>query len=240
MTPAAAEPSADLEYAGYEVWKGWHHPFTYGAEDAQAFAGEMRGLKVADADVLEIGFGEGRFLAWARDQGARVCGIEIIPALIEAARGAGFTLLDPDIRTHAERHARAFDTIVAFDVFEHFTIDVVAERLAACAAMLRPGGHLVLRFPNAQSPFGLTSQNGDPTHRCALSRSGIEQLTQGGDLVVVSYRPSFRITGGGFPKSLVRRLRYIARDVISLTLNAIYATDIPWDPNVVIVLRKQA
>lgn len=36
-----------------------------------------------------------------------------------------------------------------------------------------------------------------------------------------------------------RRLRYAARDLIAGLLNAIYAQDIPWDPVVVLVLRKQ-
>ena len=104
---------------------------------------------------------------------------------------------------------------------------------------LKPGGHLILRFPNAQSPFGLAPQNGDPTHKTGLSRSAFEQLIQGTSFEIVRYAPSFRIGGGGLATRLVRRLRHTARDLIGGLLNAIYAQDIPWDPVVVLVLRKK-
>ena len=174
---AGADPgvSRDL-YGGYEIWKGWSKPFTVTPEDAAYFAGETSGTKIGDGDVLEIGFGSGSFLAWARECKARVVGTEINPALLAAARDLGFDLLPADIEKVADKHASRFDTIIAFDVFEHFTLATIVARLRAAETMLKPGGHLVLRFPNAQSPFGLAPQNGDPTHKTALSRSAFEPL----------------------------------------------------------------
>jgi 2-polyprenyl-3-methyl-5-hydroxy-6-metoxy-1,4-benzoquinol methylase len=234
----ASEPSSKF-YEGYESWKGWTEPFKFTAEEASYFAGETSCAKIADADVLEIGFGSGSFVAWARDQGARIAGTEINPVLLSAARAFGVELLEADLETVADSHADRFDTIVAFDVFEHFTLDAVMSRLAAAETMLKPGGRLIMRFPNGQSPFGLTAQNGDPTHVTPLSRDVVEQLTRATRLEVVRYSPSFRIAGGGIAKSLARRLRYAARDVMSLCLNAIYSQNIPWDAVVVLVLRKR-
>lgn len=225
-------------YAGYVAWKSWDRLFEFEAEQGLYFDGEMRGLAVAGADLLEIGYGSGAFLAWAQGKGARISGVEIIPELLEGARSRGIPLLPPVLEDVAPDYACAFDTIVAFDVFEHLPMDTVAQRLSACAVMLKPGGHLVLRFPNGQSPFGLVPQGGDSTHRSCLSRSAIEQLLQGSCLVVVRYAPSYRIAGGGLLTNLVRRMRYLARDVISASLNAIYAEGIPWDPVVTLVLRK--
>lgn len=239
MSARAGGRAAAAGYEGYVDWKGWRELFAYTPEDAQAFAGETRGLSIAGARVLEIGFGAGGFLAWAKAQGAEVCGIEVIPELVAAAREAGVEILPADIEAISPAEAGRFDTIVAFDVFEHFAIDDVARRLHACATLLKPGGHIVLRFPNAQSPFGLAPQFGDPTHKSALSRSVIEQLTTGGPLEVVRYGRAFRVTGGGIAKALARRLRYLARDAIAATLNATYAQSIPWDPVVVIVLRRR-
>ncbi len=230
-------PTTDL-YQAYETWKGWDKPFTVTPEEALYFAGETCGARIEGGDVLEIGFGSGSFLAWARERGARVAGTEINAVLLAAARHFGVELLAADFETVADRHASRFDTIVAFDVFEHFTLDEIVPRLAATATMLKPGGHLLLRFPNAQSPFGLAPQNGDPTHKTALSRSVFEQLIQGTSFAIVRYTPSYRIGGGGLAKRLVRRLRYGARDLIGGLLNAVYAQDIPWDPVVVLVLRK--
>lgn len=222
-----------------ETWKGWSKPFTYSADEAAYFAGETRGARIEGGDVLEIGFGSGSFLAWARERGARVAGTEINDTLIEAARSFAVELLPADFETVAGQHASRFDSIVAFDVFEHFSLAEIAARLEATETMLKPGGHLILRFPNAQSPFGLAPQNGDPTHKTGLSRSAFEQLIQGTSFEIVRYAPSFRIGGGGLATRLVRRLRYAARDLIGGLLNAIYAQDIPWDPVVVLVLRKR-
>jgi len=226
-------------YHRYEAWKGWDKPFTFSRDEAAYFAGETRGLKIGDADVLEIGFGSGSFLAWARRQGARVAGTEINDVLIDAARAQGVELLPAAIELVAAEHAARFDTIVAFDVFEHFTIEEILARLAAAETMLKPGGHLALRFPNAQSPFGLAPQHGDPTHKTALSRSIFEQLIQGMSFEIVRYQGSFRIGGGGPLKSLARFVRSVLQRLIARSLNFVYAQDIPWDAVVVLVLRKR-
>lgn len=235
MTETEAKP--DL-YAGYETWKQWNRLFEVGSEEAAYFAGETTGTKIADADLLEIGFGSGSFLAWARSKNARIAGTEINETLLNAARSFGVEILPASFDDVAQANAARFDTVVAFDVFEHFSIAEILTRLAALQIMLKPGGALILRFPNAQSPFGLAPQNGDPTHKAALSRSVFEQLIQGTAFTVERYGPSFRIRGGSIPKRLVRGMRSAARNLIAKTLNSVYSQDIPWDPVVVLVLRR--
>jgi 2-polyprenyl-3-methyl-5-hydroxy-6-metoxy-1,4-benzoquinol methylase len=225
-------------YHGYETWKGWDETFVCSVEQARYYVGECRDLKIAGADILEIGFGSGTFLAWASERGAREAGSEINPALLKAAEEFGVDIFPAAFETVAQDHADRFDTIAAFDVFEHFSLDEIIARLQAIETMLRPGGHLLLRFPNGQSPFGLAQQNGDPTHKTALSRSVFEQLIQSSQLEITRYGPAYRITGGGFARGFARRLRYLGRNIIAGLLNFIYAQQIPWDPVVVLVLRK--
>ena len=55
--------------------------------------------------------------------------------------------------------------------------------------MLKPGGLLMLRFPNGQSPFGRYLQHADHTHRSTLSLPIIEQLTVSGPLTIVRHKP---------------------------------------------------
>ncbi len=227
-------------YAGYENWKGWHDLFRYTPDKADYFSGETRGMAVAGAELLEIGFGSGDFLQWAIDRGAKVAGTEINPVLLKAAAERGIELLDADFERIADAHAGRFDTIVAFDVFEHFSLDEVTVRLRAAERMLKPGGHLVMRFPNAQSPFGLAPQHGDPTHRSYLSRSVFEQLIQGGAFEVARYDHEFRAKGRTLAVRLVRLVRHLLRDLISACLNLIYTTKFPYDAVVVLVLRKNA
>ena len=125
------------------------------------------------------------------------------------------------------------------DVFEHFTIDEIVARLEATETMLKPDGHLALRFPNAQSPFGLAPQFGDLTHKTALSRSAFEQLIQPIRFEIVRYQGSYRIGGGTLFKRAARATRSSLQRLLGGILNLIYAQDIPWDAVVVLVLRKR-
>lgn len=230
--------ASDPAYAGYDEWKRWTQPFTYTPDDADYFAGETRGLRITGADVFEIGFGSGKFLQWAIDRGARVRASEVNPVLLKAAESRSIEVIGANIQDFAQRFSGHFDTIVALDVFEHLTFDTVRTYLLAAEQLLKPGGQILLRFPNAQSPFGLSQQYGDITHRCHLSRDAIEQLLGGSDLSVLRYRAAFRPKGRTIAAFAVRSARYILRDLIALFLNTVYATRIPWDPAVSIVLRK--
>lgn len=80
-------------YTDYEGWKGWTKPFTATPDERAYFEGETRDVKIRAADVLEIGFGSGSFLAWARERGARIAGSEINETLLTAAREEGIELL---------------------------------------------------------------------------------------------------------------------------------------------------
>lgn len=225
-------------YDGYEIWKGWgDRPFQFTAEDAEYYAGEFKGLRIHGANVFEIGFGSGAFLAWALANGATVSGSEKIGVLVEAGRQKGIEILHPDFERSADENAGRFDTIVAFDVLEHMTLNELRARFQAIAIMLRAGGAFVARFPNAQSPFGLVPQFGDPTHLSFLSVGIIERLVSGTPLMVERYSPAYRIYGSG-SRRLVRICRYAVRFCIERLLSWTYAHDVPLAPVTVIVLRK--
>ncbi len=237
MTDDASPPLA-LAYRGYAQWKGWERLFSCSADEAAYFAGETRDLAVSGADVLEIGFGAGAFLAFARDCGARVVGLEILPELREAAQAAGFELAPEGFEETARLYPARFDTIAAFDVFEHLTAPELGAALDACAALLKPGGKLLLRFPNAQSPFGLAPQQGDPTHRIGLSKAFIEHFLMDRPFAVARYDAAYRIVSGAWSKQAARLARRLAQDAMSFALDLIWAQRIPWHPVVVLVLRK--
>ncbi len=198
----------------------------------------MRGIHLAGRRVLEIGFGSGAFLTWARDQGAEVVGTEINEASLVAAREAGVEILDAAIEEVAAFNAERFDAIVAFDVL---SISPGCGRLPSCRRKndAEAGGSRPA-LPECAEPFGLPPQNGNPTHRSALSRSVFEQLCQQVPFEFVRYAPSYRVSGKGAAKRIIRAVRGAMRDGISRLLNFVYASDIPWDSVVVLVLRKSA
>jgi len=82
-------------YSGYEDWKGWIVLFACDEDMADYFRIECAGMRITGANVLEIGFGSGSFLAWAKSQGATLFGTELIPSLNEEAKRFGVEVLRP-------------------------------------------------------------------------------------------------------------------------------------------------
>ncbi len=188
-------PSA---YSHYREWKRWGDVRPVSRWQAQYFAGELSRARPARfASVLEIGFGNGEFLQWAAAQGVKVAGLEIIPELVEAARTRGFeahlcNLVEQD-PAEGPLAGRTFDCIVLFDVLEHLPVEEGILALQRLRYLLAPGGRIILRFPNGDSPFAAPIQNGDHTHRNAIARSKLEQMCVGTGLKVRFFGNSFRV-----------------------------------------------
>lgn len=173
--PTAAEVFGDE----YRTWKNWQasdfgQPTRYQRHYFPAELARCGRPLPPGSCVLEIGFGNGAFLAWGRSRGWHMQGTEMNDQLVNAARDAGFDAwctetLDPlpDAR---------FDLVVAFDVLEHIPQVQLPAVLLAIRRVLRPGGVLLARFPNADSPFGLGNQHGDPTHVTALGSGKVIYL----------------------------------------------------------------
>lgn len=226
------------EYEQYDEWKGWREPFKFTSEDAAYFSAELGGTSLSGLDIFEIGFGGGSFLGWARAAGARVSGSEITPASCRAAEAEGVTLL-PDDFERTGLGSSTFDLIVAIDVFEHLDARAIAGKLSAIDHALRPGGRLLLRYPNGQSPFGLAHQHGDATHVSVLSCAKIEQYAARTSLVTERYGGVARPPSRSLSQRLVRGARYALRDLHKRALRFLYATDVEFEPVVTHVLVKK-
>lgn len=234
----SAESGNVALYDRYDAWKGWTDAFRFSRDESAYYRAELGEGSLAGLDVFEIGFGSGAFLAWAREQGARVTGSEITPAAIRAAKEAGVPLLPGDFGADGLPE-HAFDLIVAFDVFEHIESTAIAGKLAAIDRALKPGGRLLLRYPNGQSPFGLVHQHGDATHLTALSRAKIEQYAAGTGLVTMRYQGAARVAGTGLPTRLARAVRDGLRDLHSRMINFLYGSDVELAPVVTHLLMNR-
>ncbi|NRF67924.1 class I SAM-dependent methyltransferase [Aquincola sp. S2] len=224
------------ELADYTAWKQWDAA-RFGQcsrGDARYFAWHLARCHPAPiADVLEIGFGNGSFLGFARARGARVVGIEMQDELRQRAAAAG-------IESHASIAAlgadRRFDLIAAFDVFEHIEQAALIPLFQTLAAMLRPGGVLLCRVPNGESPFGRIFQHGDLTHVTTLGLSKFRQIASASGLAIACHgeMPWYRTARN--PKRL---LRAGAQRLIERVVAFAYH----WDaqalaPNLVVALRR--
>jgi SAM-dependent methyltransferase len=232
---AGADP-----YAGYASWKGWDGAFATSDRKRRYFAAEFRDMPLRGRRVLEIGFGNGEFLAFAKGEGAEAAGTEINAEARDAARRHGFEALDASPENIAAS-GRRFDLVVAFDVLEHWDFDELVANFRAIHALLADDGRFVSRFPNGHSPFGRIYQNGDFSHKSALSTYKLEYLAGLTGFRIVRIDNARRVPSRPGPLAsvwhgwLAFRRRRNERSIARL-----YGIRrLPLDPNLVAVLEKR-
>lgn len=232
MTPAAA----------YAEWKNWHgaSAFACSRKDAKYFEGELRGLRLSGARVLEIGFGNGTFLAWAKARGARLSGTELNEHSVRLGAERGFDVHQGRVAEIARLADERFDLVVMIDVLEHLDDAELRRTLAWVTAHLADDGCCIARFPNAASPFGLGIQHGDLTHRQQLSCDKLRQLGAELGFEVKVCRNQYRSWARGAPalrQALQRLLRACTERYLRFILEL---REAPLDMNAVAVLRRRA
>jgi SAM-dependent methyltransferase len=228
-------------YSNYAAWKGWDPRafMTLDTPTYRYYTKELAGIALAGRRVLEIGFGNGSFLAWARSNGAELYGTEISEEALELARAKGVTLLRSDIEAETTAFASSFDLVVAFDVLEHLSVDEIRRLLASVTQLLKPGGYFLARFPNGQSPFGLADQHGDATHITALSCKSLQQLATALPLTVIRAGDKAEVLRGNPVVRGLKQARNTARLLLEHLIRRLYYLDSPFGANVVVVFQRR-
>jgi 2-polyprenyl-3-methyl-5-hydroxy-6-metoxy-1,4-benzoquinol methylase len=240
--PVDAPPCASVDpYANYAAWKAWDGAFAPTERELRYFEAEFRDIPLRDRRVLEIGFGNGAFMAFAKRENAAIAGVEINVEMREAAAKHGFETFASSLVELATHDAR-YDLIVAFDVLEHWDTNELVENFRAIGVLLNDDGLFISRFPNGQSPFGRVFQHGDFSHKSTLSTYKIEYLAGITGLAIVRIGNPCRVPSRPGPLAsirhwwLARRRRWIERSIAR-----IYGIRrLPLDPNLVAVLKKTA
>lgn len=111
----------------------------------EAWSGRLRAwLPAPPADVLDLGCGTGSLALLAAEAGHRVLGVDLSPRMVALARaklGDAATVLAGDA-ADPPVGGRRFDAVLVRHVI--WTLPDPATALARWAALLRPGGRLVL------------------------------------------------------------------------------------------------
>jgi SAM-dependent methyltransferase len=230
------------EYSGYEHYqelKGWDNaPFMLPSRgEVMFYEHYLSTIDLNGARVLEIGFGNGNFIGWARQRGAEVYGTEIQPSAVEKALEYGVNVLPVDISKSAQNMSEKFSVIVAIDVMEHLNISQNISLLKSAAAMLHTNGILMLRFPNSQSPLSLTAQHGDVSHISTISIGIVKQLMIGLPFSVICAGAPYRPKTGNFRSRVIAHIQAVLRDCADHVIRMLYG-DIPMYMNAIMVLRK--
>lgn len=116
---------------------------------ARAAALDVMGLPASDiGDLLDVGCGNGEFIARMHSLGWRVSGVDPDPKAVSYGRSRGLVLFNGMISDIPEN--ASYDVITLNHVIEHIADPV--DLLRECRKRLRPGtGRLIIATPNINS-----------------------------------------------------------------------------------------
>lgn len=142
------------------------------------------------ANLLDLGCGHGAFLDVARQAGLPARGVDASATAVAActARGlaAEFADIGESLRT-AQQRGETFAGVLLAHVVEHLPPATVATLFVAIAAVLAPGGRLVVVTPNVRNLIVLEETFWlDPTHLRPYPRLLLQKLGEAAGLSLVA------------------------------------------------------
>jgi SAM-dependent methyltransferase len=174
-------------------------------------APHLRRFIAKTAPILDIGCGQGELIACLeRDGYGSVAGYDISAEQVEIAHANGHT----SVRLGGYSDALAgshFAAIVAMDFLEHLPKREIIEFLGLAFRALAPDGPLIVRSPNADSPFA-TTVYADFTHETPLSPRSLQQVGR-----ACGFERIECFGCGPFQHSVASRARSVAWRVIAAT-----------------------
>jgi SAM-dependent methyltransferase len=129
--------------------------------------------------LLDIGCGDGGFLAFARDSGWKGVGVDYESRMIAFAQEKGLEAYALDYAQFLKkRAAKEFDAVTLFDVLEH--VSEPRELLRQIKPVLKRGGLLAITFPNDSRPlwFGREQYDYPPHHFTRWTRSSLKSFLE--------------------------------------------------------------
>jgi SAM-dependent methyltransferase len=129
----------------------------------------------AGGRILDVGCGNGEFMAAAREAGYRVTGTDISVPAVELCRSRGLDAVAGDFLTLP--FEGGFDAVTMWDVIEHLTDP--AAFVARARSLLRPGGYLVVKTPGVTDRMFAMVRVAPPLAGSVLHEDHIQFFTAG-------------------------------------------------------------
>jgi 2-polyprenyl-3-methyl-5-hydroxy-6-metoxy-1,4-benzoquinol methylase len=122
------------------------------------------------AAIHEVACGPGILLRWLLEKGyTNLSACDLAKNEVDLARETGIDVHHGDAIANLENDHEKFTTIFALDFIEHITRDLALTFLRNSWQALQPGGRLILRMPNGDSPFVGRNLYNDITHEWAYT-----------------------------------------------------------------------
>jgi SAM-dependent methyltransferase len=136
--------------------------------------------EMGDAAIYEVACGPGIMLRHLRAEGyTNLAGSDFSPCQIDLAREAGLPVTLADSLSQLKLCPPAsWDCLIAIDFIEHLPKETLVDFLAESYRTLKPGGRLILRAPNGDSPFCGRNLFNDITHIWAYTSIAARALLQ--------------------------------------------------------------
>ncbi len=100
--------------------------------------------------ALDVGCGYGNKMAWLKELGCQVKGVDVNPNLVAAARSRGLDCVTVEEFSHSEQK---YDLILMAHIVEHFTPQDLLEFMDMYLHRLKIGGHIVIMTPLEHGDF---------------------------------------------------------------------------------------
>lgn len=230
----------DQIYKSYGEFKGWEKsevPENY----FDMYEGELRQHQIkAPGRLLEIGFGNGHFLNWAKNRGFQPVGIEVNSDFVNQAlkNGLEVFLLPLQNLDQLKSSHDTFEYIVLFDILEHLYPSEIIELFEKLKKIISSEGIILCRFPNGLSPFFTQTQWADITHVTVLTPERIRQIGMATGFELLKYGNSYRSLVVGKRSKFLRVILYNIRSIFEFVFGFLYfGGQVPLDPNMTLSLR---
>lgn len=143
----------------YDSWRAYYWAYQY--QLAIRFyipLLEEWGVTLSGLRILDVGCGNGGFVAGFADKGARCTGVEIRDFDWPTHESVRFVVADITAPDAEQTVGTSFDLIVLRDVVEHIPLEEKASFLSTLGGFGNTSARIFVTFPPYYSPFGLHQQ----------------------------------------------------------------------------------
>lgn len=129
-------------------------------------------------NILEIGCGMGQLLSFLKERGfTHLKGIDISQQQIDYAKKTGLDVERIDAIEFLRKEHTKYDTIIMFDVLEHFQKKHLIDLLQLTYSSLNEGGRCIVLVPNLANPIMAgSSRYIDFTHEVGFTEESLLQV----------------------------------------------------------------